>query len=155
MESRQDFPHSFHEAPGCRRHFPQPVSIHFLFLASFAGGPKLINAKYETVGDLPTFRDAYRKRRCIVPVDGFFEWKAINGQKAKQPYAIAMKDGAPFGIASNWEKERACFGEWIRTFAVITTMRMSWWPTFMSLCRSFWRQLIMPAGLATSPTRAT
>ena len=45
--------------------------------------------------DLPTFRDAYRKRRCIVPVDGFFEWKAIKGQRAKQPYAIAMKDGAP------------------------------------------------------------
>src|SRR5262249_38903739 len=56
------------------------------------GGRKPINAKFETVRDLPTFRDAYRKRRCIVPVDGFFEWKAIKGQKAKQPYAIAMKD---------------------------------------------------------------
>jgi putative SOS response-associated peptidase YedK len=63
------------------------------------GGRKPINAKCETVRDLPTFRDAYRRRRCIVPVDGFFEWKAITGQKAKQPYAIAMKDGAPFGIA--------------------------------------------------------
>jgi len=41
---------------------------------------------------LPTFRDAYRRRRCLVPVDGFFEWKAIKGQKAKQRYAIAMKD---------------------------------------------------------------
>jgi putative SOS response-associated peptidase YedK len=60
-----------------------------------AVGRKPINAKYETVRDLPTFRDAYRMRRCIVPVDGFFEWKAIKGQKAKQPYAIAMKDGAP------------------------------------------------------------
>ena len=58
------------------------------------GGRKPINAKCETVRDLPTFRDAYRKRRCIVPVDGFFEWKAIKGQRAKQPYAIAMKDGA-------------------------------------------------------------
>jgi putative SOS response-associated peptidase YedK len=65
---------------------------------------------------LPTFRDAYCKRRCIVPVEGFFEWKAIKGQKAKQPYAIAMKDGAPFGIAGIWEnwKEPAS-GEWIRT----------------------------------------
>ena len=72
--------------------------------------------------NLPTFRDAYRKRRCIVPVDGFFEWKAIKGQKAKQPYAIAMKDGSPFGIAGIWEnwKEPAS-GEWIRTFAIITT----------------------------------
>jgi DNA-binding transcriptional LysR family regulator len=51
---------------------------------------KPINAKCETVRTLPTFRDAYRRRRCIVPVDGFFEWKAIKGQKAKQPYAIRI-----------------------------------------------------------------
>jgi hypothetical protein len=60
-----------------------------------SGGRKPINAKCETVRNLPTFRDAYRLRRCIVPVDGFFEWKAIKGQKVKQPHAIAMKDGAP------------------------------------------------------------
>ena len=81
------------------------------------GGRKPINAKCETVRNLPTFRDAYRTRRCIVPVDGFFEWEAIKGQKAKQPYAIAMKDGAPFGIAGIWPAS----GEWIRTFAIITT----------------------------------
>jgi putative SOS response-associated peptidase YedK len=63
------------------------------------GGRHPISAKYETVQKLPTFRDAYRRRRCIVPVDGFFEGKAIKGQKAKQPYAIAMKDGSPLGIA--------------------------------------------------------
>ena len=85
------------------------------------GGRKPINAKCETVGDLPTFREAYRKRRCLVPVDGFFEWKAIKG-RAKQPYAIAMKDGAPFAIAGIWEnwKEPAS-GEWIRSFSIITT----------------------------------
>jgi putative SOS response-associated peptidase YedK len=56
-------------------------------------------------------------------VDGFFEWKAIKGQKAKQPYAIAMKDGRPFGICGIWEnwKEPAS-GEWIRTFAIITSV---------------------------------
>ena len=48
------------------------------------GGRKPINAKCETVRTLPTFRDAYARRRCIVPVDGFFEWQAIKGQKAKQ-----------------------------------------------------------------------
>jgi putative SOS response-associated peptidase YedK len=86
------------------------------------GGRKPINAKCETVHKLPMFRDAYRRRRCILPVDGFFEWKAIKGQKAKQPYAIGMKDGTPFGLAGIWEnwKEPAS-GEWIRTFAIITT----------------------------------
>ena len=68
------------------------------------------------------FRDAYRRRRCILPVDGFFEWKAIKGQKAKQPYAIAMKDGSPFGLGGLWENWKdPTSGEWIRTFAIITT----------------------------------
>jgi hypothetical protein len=62
------------------------------------GGRKPINAKAETVAKLPMFRDAYAERRCIVPVDGFFEWRAIKGARAKQPYAIAMKDGSPFGL---------------------------------------------------------
>jgi len=61
-------------------------------------------------------------RRYIVPVDGFFEWKAIEGQKAKQPYAIAMKDGSPFGIGGLWENWKdPKSGEWIRTFTIITT----------------------------------
>jgi putative SOS response-associated peptidase YedK len=61
-------------------------------------------------------------RRCILPVDGFYEWKAIKGQRAKQPYAIAMKDGSPFGIAGLWDNWKdPASGEWIRTFAVITT----------------------------------
>jgi SOS response associated peptidase (SRAP) len=59
---------------------------------------------------------------CVLPVDGFYEWKAIKGQRAKQPYAIAMKDGRPFGIGGIWENWRdPASDEWIRTFAVITT----------------------------------
>ena len=81
------------------------------FCADPKGGRKPINAK-----------NAYRRRRCTVPVDGFFEWKAIKGQKAKQPYAIAMKDGSPFGIGGLWENWKdPNSGEWIRTFAIITT----------------------------------
>ena len=92
------------------------------------GGRKPINAKCETVRDLPTFRDAYRRRRCIVPVDGFFEWKAIKGQKAKQPYAIAMKDGAPFGIAGIWEnwKDPATGGPRSNTRRFTTTRLSAW-----------------------------
>jgi putative SOS response-associated peptidase YedK len=86
------------------------------------GGRKPINAKCETVHSLPTFRDAFRRRRCILPVDGFFEWKAIKGQKARQPYAIAMKDRSPFGIGGLWENWKdPTSGGWIRTFAIITT----------------------------------
>ena len=86
------------------------------------GGRRPINAKCETVRTLPTFRDAYRRRRCIVPVDGFFEWKAIKGQKAKQPYAIAMKDGSPFALGGLWENWKdPASSEWVRTFAIITT----------------------------------
>jgi putative SOS response-associated peptidase YedK len=58
------------------------------------GGRKAINAKAESVSRLPMFRDAYNQRRCIVPVDGFFEWRGVRGARAKQPYAIAMKDGS-------------------------------------------------------------
>jgi putative SOS response-associated peptidase YedK len=55
------------------------------------------------VARLPMFREAYARRRGILPVDGFFEWKAIKGLKAKQPFAIAMRDGSPLGIAGIWE----------------------------------------------------
>ena len=86
------------------------------------GGRKPINAKCETVRTLPTFRDAYRRRRCILPVDGFFEWKAIKGQRVKQPYAIAMKDGSRLGSAACGRTGRIpASGEWVRTFAIITT----------------------------------
>jgi putative SOS response-associated peptidase YedK len=55
-----------------------------------------------------------------VPVDGFFEWKAIKGRNAKQPYTIAMKDGAPWlAFGGNWKEPAS--GEWIRSFAIITT----------------------------------
>ena len=85
------------------------------------GGRKPINAKCETVNQLPTFREAYARRRCVLPVDGFFEWKAIKG-KVKQPYAIAMRDGYPFGIGGLWENWKdPISGEWIRTFAIIIT----------------------------------
>jgi len=64
------------------------------------------------------FRDAYAERRCIVPVDGFFEWRAIKGARTKQPYAIAMKDGSLFGLAGLWENWRnASTGEWERSLA--------------------------------------
>ncbi len=85
-----------------------------------AGGRKPINAKAETVASLPTFRDAYARRRCVIPVDGFFEWQAT--KEGKRPYAIAMRDGSPFGIGGLWENWKSpVTGEWVRTFCIITT----------------------------------
>jgi len=85
------------------------------------GGRKPINAKAETVASLPTFREAYRRRRCLVPVDNYFEWRAIKGAKARQPYAIGLKSGEPFALAGIWENwRRPGTEEWVRTFAVIT-----------------------------------
>ena len=85
-----------------------------------AGGRKPINARAETVARLPTFRDAYARRRCIVPVDGFFEWHAT--REGRRPYAVAMRDGSPFAIGGLWENWKApVTGQWVRTFCIITT----------------------------------
>src|SRR5262249_10592227 len=82
---------------------------------------KPINAKAETVASLPSFRDAYRRRRCLIPIDNFFEWKAVKGAKAKQPYAIAMRSGEAFAVAAIWERwQRPGSLEWVQSFAVIT-----------------------------------
>ena len=101
------------------------------------GGRKPINAKCETVRTLPSFREAYRKRRCILPVDGFFEWKAIKCQKAKQPYAIAMKDGSPFRYwRSMGEPEGPSFwrvGAHVRPSS--QRRRTNWSLRFTTVCR--------------------
>ena len=119
------------------------------------GGRRPINAKYETVWKLPTFHEAYRKRRCIVPVDGFFEWRAIMGQKAKQPYAIAMKDGAsdllPFGRIGK-SRPQAIGSELSRSSLRMPT---SWSRISMIGCPSSCCRPTMRGGLAKNPTLAT
>jgi putative SOS response-associated peptidase YedK len=83
---------------------------------------RCINARSENIARTTAFRDAYRKRRCLVPIDNFFEWKAIKGQKAKQPFAIGMRDRSPFGLAGVWENWRDPETDhWLRTFAIVTT----------------------------------
>ena len=84
-------------------------------------GFSMINAKAETVAEKPAFRDAFKERRCIIPADGFYEWKKLD-TKTKQPYAIVMKDHGVFGFAGLWErwKDRAT-GETIQSCTIITT----------------------------------
>ena len=68
------------------------------------------------------FRAAYAKRRCLVPVDSFFEWAKRADKGPKQPYAIGMKSGEPFALAGIWESwRRPQTEEIVRTFCVITT----------------------------------
>lgn len=66
-------------------------------------GNKMINARAETLAEKPAYKKAFAKRRCIIPADGFFEWKKVPGQKAKQPYFIHRTDGEPFAFAGIWE----------------------------------------------------
>jgi hypothetical protein len=86
-------------------------------------------AGVEEFGEI-RFRDAYRRRRFILPVDGFFEWKATKG-KMKQPFAIAMRNGYPFGLGGTWESWKdPTSGEWLQPSRSSPSTPMSWSPKF-------------------------
>ena len=84
-------------------------------------GFSTINAKAETVPTGPSFREAWRRRRCLVPAEWFYEWQKVD-EKNKQPYAIAMKDDSMFAFGGLWErwKDKAT-GKELQTYTVITT----------------------------------
>ncbi len=82
-------------------------------------GAKLINARAETLADKPAFRNAFRRRHCLVPADTFYEWKAIGGRK--QPYSIRMTDQSLFGMAGLWEHWVNSAGERVETCTIIAT----------------------------------
>jgi putative SOS response-associated peptidase YedK len=79
----------------------------------------MINARAETAAQKPAFRDAFRARRCIVPVSGFYEWADRGG--FRQPYWIGPRDGAPWGVASLWERWRRPDGSWLESCSLLTT----------------------------------
>lgn len=82
-------------------------------------GVKCLNARAETVDKLPSFRDSFRKRRCLVPTDGFFEWKRAGTQKI--PHRIVMKNHEPFAMAGLWDRWRRPDGNEIESIAIVTT----------------------------------
>jgi putative SOS response-associated peptidase YedK len=81
-------------------------------------GNRLINARAETAAEKPAFRTAFRRRRCLVLADGFYEWQKLDGRK--QPYYFRMRQGEPFAFAGLWERwEKG--GEPLETCTLLTT----------------------------------
>jgi len=96
-------------------------------------GSKMINARAETIAEKAAFKGDFRKHRCIVPMDGFYEWKAAepggpvgnSGKPIKQPYYVQRTDGEPLAVAGLWSawRDRAAGrdADWLHTTTVITT----------------------------------
>jgi putative SOS response-associated peptidase YedK len=79
----------------------------------------LINARCETVNEKPSFRQAFRQRRCIIPASGFYEWQKVD--KGKVPHYIRMADGSPMPFAGIWESWRSPEGQALESCAILTT----------------------------------
>ena len=84
-------------------------------------GNRMINARAETLSEKPAFRDAYRKRRCLVLADGFYEWRKEPGEKRKTPLYIRLKSERAFAFAGLWETWRQPDGKALSTCTIITT----------------------------------
>ena len=115
------------DAPVVRRH-PQTGERHLdaltwgfipAFTKSLKAARRPVNARAETVTTSTMFRNAFAKRRCLVPAAAFYEWQA--GPAGKTPYAIAREDGDPMALAGIWEGWRSPDGDVLRSFAIVTT----------------------------------
>jgi putative SOS response-associated peptidase YedK len=91
-------------------------------------GSRMINARAETLASKNAYKPAFTRRRCLIPADGFYEWKKLPGQKQKQPYFIHRPDGEPFAFAGLWEVWRGPkdaegnrTGDPLRSATIITT----------------------------------
>lgn len=97
--------------------------VHWGLIPSWAKDPgmgaRMINARGETLAEKPSFRAALRRRRCLVPADGFYEWKRTGS--SKQPYYIRLRNHEPFAFAGLWEIWTAPDGSEVESCTVITT----------------------------------
>jgi putative SOS response-associated peptidase YedK len=83
-------------------------------------GYSTINARAEEAATKPAYREALKKRRCLVPADAFYEWQRID-KKTKHPFAFALKSGEPYAFAGLWERWQPKEGEPLETFTILTT----------------------------------
>jgi putative SOS response-associated peptidase YedK len=82
-------------------------------------GNRMINARGETIAEKPSFRAAFRQRRCAIPADGFYEWTKRG--PTRQPYFVRLAGDAPFAFAGLWERWRGPGGEALETCTIVTT----------------------------------
>ncbi|MBF2002054.1 MAG: SOS response-associated peptidase [Synechococcales cyanobacterium M58_A2018_015] len=82
-------------------------------------GARMINARAETVTEKPAFRAAFKRRRCLIVADGFYEWQATGRQK--QPYYFCLPDRQPFALAGLWEHWQSSLGDEIESCTILTT----------------------------------
>jgi putative SOS response-associated peptidase YedK len=82
-------------------------------------GARLINGRSETVLEKPAFRDSFRLRRCLVPADGFYEWKKAG--KERYPFHFVMKDSSLFAFAGVWDRWRSPAGQVVESCSILTT----------------------------------
>jgi putative SOS response-associated peptidase YedK len=86
-----------------------------------AMGNRLINARGETLAEKPSFRGAFKYKRCLILADGFYEWKSQPGTKIKVPHFIFLKSRQPFAFAGLWDEWHSPDGDSIRSAAIVTT----------------------------------
>ena len=99
--------------------------FHWGLIPSWAKDPKIgnrmINARSETLSEKPSFRNAYKRRRCLILADGYYEWRKIPGDRLKQPVYIRLKSQKPFALAGLWEVWQADgMDEPLRSCTIIT-----------------------------------
>lgn len=108
----------------CEGSSRQLVNLHWGLIPSWAReqrlGASMINARAETVAEKPAFRTAFRRKRCLIPADGFYEWQRVDA-KTKIPHLFEMKDESPFAFAGLWDRWHSPDGRTIESCAIITT----------------------------------
>jgi len=113
--------------PVIRQHPKEPVrqisTMRWGLIPSWSkdtsGAAKMINARSETAHTLPAFREAMKSRRCLIPADGFYEWKRDG--KTKQPFCFEVNEGQLFVFAGLWERWRHPSGQWVKSCSILTT----------------------------------